>query len=296
MKDITSITQKDKAYPPLLKEIPNPPKKLFVRGTLPSFDVPWIAIVGTRKATEESLKLAKKIAKELAQMECVIVSGLALGIDTAAHEGALLAKTVYGEPGRTVAVLGNGIDHIYPRQNQRLGEAIIDGHGALISEYEGGMPAMPHQFLERNRIVAGLCIATVVIEAPVHSGAIVTARHSGQYGRYTFVFPGPAGHPQFKGSHALIRDGAILADSLSDIFEDLGFEKQIHTKGNARKQNFFLGNAGIVYGILENCKDGVTLDELIEKSNLDVETVNREVTELMLQKKIKEVGALYKAI
>jgi len=213
--DIAEIKIKDKNYPPLLREIHEPPRKIFVRGKLPDFEKTFVAIVGTRKATEEGRALAKKTAKALAEKGMVIVSGLAMGVDAAAHEGALLGG------GKTVAVLGNGIDMVYPAQNENLANKILKHGGAIISEYEPGTPAMPHQFLERNRIVAGLCQATIVIEAPAKSGAIVTARIAAEEGREVFVFPGPAGHPQHAGSHALIRDGARLVNSVEDILEDL---------------------------------------------------------------------------
>ena len=202
-------------YPPLLLETTNPPERIFVRGKLPDAGVPHIAIVGTRKATREGRELAKKTAKALAGRGFIIVSGLAMGIDTAAHTGALEAG------GLTVAVLGTGIDKVYPAQNENLANRIILSGGAIMSEYASGTPSYQSNFLERNRIVAGLCAATVVIEAPARSGAIVTARLAAEYGREVFVFPGPAGHPQWAGSHALIRDGARLVHSTDDILEDL---------------------------------------------------------------------------
>lgn len=219
MMQYQEIRRLGENYPPLLLEIANPPERVFVRGRLPSFNLPWIAVVGTRKATEDGLQLAKKTARTLAEKGFVIVSGLAIGADTAAHEGALLCS------GITVAVLGNGIDTIYPAQNENLASKILDSGGAIISEYESGTPSFPSQFLERNRIVAGLCLATIVIEAPQRSGALATARMAAEAGREVFVFPGPAGHPQWQGSHALIRDGARLVHTTEDILEDLNIQQ-----------------------------------------------------------------------
>ncbi len=204
-------------YPVLLKEIASPPEKIFIKGALPDVSAPCIAIVGTRKATEEGKMLAKKTAKELAEKGFVIVSGLAMGIDTAAHEGAIKGG------GKTFAVLGTGINKIYPAQNENLANRIILTGGAIISEYETNAPGFKWQFLERNRIVAGLCVATIVIEASSKSGSLVTARLAAESGREVFVFPGAAGHSNFKGSHALIRDGARLVNSTEDILEDLGY-------------------------------------------------------------------------
>lgn len=213
--DIKVIKLTDKEYPRLLNETTSPPKVIFVRGKIFDLEKPTIAIVGTRKATSEGLRLAKQVAKTLAEKGFLIVSGLAMGIDTAAHEGALLAG------GETIAVLGCGVDSIYPAQNENLGQKILASGGAIISEYPEGTPALPHRFLERNRIVAGLSLATIVIEAPAKSGALVTARFAAECGREVFVFPGFAGHPQYKGSHALIRDGARLVNSTEDVLEDL---------------------------------------------------------------------------
>src|SRR3989344_4285733 len=212
--EIRKIKISDTEYPPLLKEILNPPKELFVRGILPNIDKTCIAIVGTRKATSEGRALAKKIGKLCAENGIVVVSGLAMGVDTAAHEGALEGN------GETIAVLGCGIDKIYPAHNENLGRK-IETHGALISEYPIGASTFRYKFLERNRIVAGLSIASIVIEAPAKSGALVTARLSAESGREVFVFPGTALHPQYRGSHALIRDGARLVNSFEDILEDL---------------------------------------------------------------------------
>lgn len=233
---IAEINIKDKNYPPLLREISNPPEKIFVRGEFPNFNLPWIAIVGTRKATRDGIELARKVAKALAERGFIIVSGLAMGIDTAAHNGALVGG------GPTVAVLGNGIDTIYPAQNENLANKILLNNGAIISEYETDTPAYKNQFLERNRIVAGLCIATIVVEAPQKSGALVTARLAAEAGREVFVFPGLAGHPQYAGSHALIRDGARLVNSIDNILEDLGYDDARGDRSGypaPRKQNNF---------------------------------------------------------
>ncbi len=174
--------------------------------------------MGTRKATSQGRFIAKEIAKKLSEMGMVIVSGLAMGIDTAAHEGALAGA------GRTIAVLACGLDNIYPRQNENLAKKIIGTGGAVISEYPVGTEAFKNQFLERNRIVSGLCIATIVVEAPRESGALVTARLAAEQGREVFVFPGPTNHPNYHGSHKLIRDGARLVSSIDDILEDLNSE------------------------------------------------------------------------
>ena len=148
--DISSLT-------PRLRQIPDAPSKLFVRGDIFTNDEPAIAIVGTRKATPQSLKIARVIAEELANYGIIIVSGLAMGIDTAAHEGALSVG------GKTVAVLGNGLDKIYPAQNQNLAKEILSSGGAIVSEYEAGTPSFKQNFIQRNRIISGLSLAVIVV-------------------------------------------------------------------------------------------------------------------------------------
>ncbi|MDP2650618.1 MAG: DNA-processing protein DprA, partial [bacterium] len=210
------IDIKEEDYPFLLKEIPNPPKQIYVRGVVPDLRLPAVAIVGTRKATTAGIGIAEGVAADLASRGITIISGLAMGIDTAAHRGAL------GVRGRTVAVLGNGISEIYPAQNERLAEEILETGGAIISEYPPGEPSFRGNFIHRNRIISGLSVAVVIIEAPLRSGALSTAGFAAEQGRNVFVVPGPVTHPNYVGSHALIRDGATLATGAADILEDLG--------------------------------------------------------------------------
>lgn len=261
-------------FPPLLREIEGAPEMLYIKGELPNTDVPWVAIVGTRKATPDGILLAKQLAKELTGKGFVVVSGLAMGIDTAAHEGALKGN------GKTVAVLGNGLDSIYPRQNENLAKAILEQGGALLSEYSPETPAYPNQFLERNRIVSGLCAATIVIEAPDRSGSIVTARLAGEQGREIFVFPGPAGHPNYAGSHKLIRDGARLVTSVTDILEDLGLaqtpqqelfvsEKDIHNDASE-----LLPHERAILTVIGNAKKSLSIDKIAELTKLDAAIIN----------------------
>lgn len=222
------ITAADAEYPKLLNEMVNPPKQLYIRGTFAAPEAPHIAVVGTRKISPLGKEFARKIARELAERGCVIVSGLALGADTEAHRGALEAGGV------TVAVLGIGIDSIYPASNESLARDIVEHGGAIVSEYGPGEPALKFRFLERNRIVSGMCDATVVIEAPERSGSLATAQFAAEQGRDVFVLPGNANNPNYAGSHALIRDGARLITSARDIIADLGIEpapQKIATQG-----------------------------------------------------------------
>lgn len=308
----------ESSYPSLLKEIANPPNTLYVRGRFNDFGGRGVAIVGTRKATQDSIDLAKKIAKTLAELGYVIISGLAMGIDTAAHSGALSArgKTACGELGRTIAVLGTGIDNIYPAQNQNLAKNILENDGAIISEYCPGTPGLPHQFLERNRIVAGLSLATIVIEAPKKSGAIVTARLAAESGREVFVFPGVAGHPQFAGSHALIRDGARLVNSIEDILEDLAdsanvssinlplndiVTERVNDESVLKKEDakvelikrkfdnvFLKDHHKKIYELLSNSKGAQTIDKISRDISLSAAETNQIMGELMIYGIVEE--------
>jgi DNA processing protein len=288
--EIGKISQDDSDYPDLLKEIQNPPAEIYVLGKLPGDldDRIKIAIVGTRKATEEGKLLAKQIAEKLSKQGIIIVSGLAMGIDTAAHEGALSG----GSP--TIAVLACGLDDIYPRQNENLAKRIIESGGAIISEYPAGTPAFPNQFLERNRIVSGLCIATIVIEAPYDSGALVTARLAAEQGREVFVFPGPVNHPNYKGSHKLIRDGARLAASIEDMIEDLNLEilnpKQIQ---NSKIQNIKDEKQLLILKIINETGGSLNIDKIIELTKLEPQMVNQSVAELTIGGFIKETERGY---
>ena len=201
-------------YPKLLSEITDAPSCIYVRGEL-KLNQPLIAVVGTRQATPAGENMAEEFARDLAKAGFGIVSGLALGIDAAAHRGALSAGGV------TIAVLGNAIDDIYPPENRDLAESILESGGAIISEYGPGEAIAKNNFIARNRIISALSIAVLVIEAPIHSGALITARTGGEQGKDVFVVPGSVSDLNFEGSHKLIRDGAVLVSSVKDILEDL---------------------------------------------------------------------------
>ena len=290
---INIINKEDLRYPALLKEIPDAPKKIYVLGELPldpPANGPKIAIVGTRKATDQGKIIAKKIAEKLTNLGVIIVSGLAMGIDTAAHEGAIAAN------GKTIAVLANGLDKIYPAQNENLAKKILELNGAIISEYEPGKPALEHQFLERNRIVSGLSVATIVIEAPERSGSIVTARLAAEQGREVFVFPGPVNHPNYAGSHKLIRDGARLVSSIEDILEDLNLEiKNLKTEKlkHDAKFNIIDKNQKIIYATLQKSSKPLHIDKIIEITKLEPQIANQAIAFLTIAEIIKETKSGY---
>ena len=208
------ITPGDRRYPALLRAASDRPLLLYVRGALQPEDVLAIAIVGSRRATPQGILLAERIAADLAGQGFVVVSGLARGIDAAAHRGALEAG------GRTLAVLGSGLRRIYPAEHLRLAKRIA-AQGAVISELPLQAPPLKRHFPERNRLIAWLTWATVVVEGTADSGSLITADLAASEGRTVFAVPGPVGEPQAEGTNALLRQGALVCRSAADIVDDL---------------------------------------------------------------------------
>jgi len=202
-------------YPSLLAELPDAPPLLFVSGSPELLQRPQLAIVGSRAASRPGLDNARAFAKSLASGGFVITSGLALGIDGAAHQGALDGG------GQTVAVLGTGLEHIYPRQHIRLADEVAAQGGALVSELPLNSPPQGRNFPRRNRIISGLSLGVLVIEASPNSGSLITARLAAEQGRSVWALPGSIHHPGARGCHLLIREGAILVESTTHILEDL---------------------------------------------------------------------------
>ena len=202
----------DSTYPMLLKEIADPPPLLYVRGELGQPDAPSITIVGTRSPTNYGKTISRQLSQQLAESGITVISGFARGIDTCAHQGALQAN------GRTIAVLGNGLSQIYPAENRELADKIMKS-GALISEFPMTVPPFPKNFPRRNRVVSGMSSGTVVVEASIRSGSLITARHAAEQGREVFAVPGQIFSNQSKGSHQLINQGAKLINAIDDIWE-----------------------------------------------------------------------------
>ena len=220
------LLEGDEGYPGLLARIPDPPHLLFVRGSLLPCDALAVAVVGARHATAYGLKVAEQLGEGLSRAGYTVVSGLARGIDAAAHKGALAAG------GRTIAVLGSGVLNIYPPEHDRLAAQITE-HGAVLSEAPPLLPPFPGAFPQRNRIVAGLALGTVVVQASDRSGALITARLALEQGREVFAVPGPIDCRLSQGCHDLIRDGATLVGRVDDILEELGplFETAVSSAG-----------------------------------------------------------------
>ncbi|MFA6364790.1 MAG: DNA-processing protein DprA [Candidatus Paceibacterota bacterium] len=282
------LHEESKLYPSLLFEIPGAPKTLYYRGIPPTSRESCVAIVGTRKASREGLVLAHELAESLVLRGITIVSGLALGIDGAAHEGALKAN------GRAIAVLANGLDAVYPRQHEHLAEHILESGGCLISEYPEGTPAYPSQFLERNRIVSGLSIATIVIEAPLRSGSIATARNAIEQGREVFVFPGSVKSVNYKGSHMLIRNGARLVTSCADILEDLGVESSSSPTTIKENTASLSEVESQIVNTLTSAREPLTIDKILELTTLQPHIVSEKLTLLLFSGMIEEVGGKFR--
>ncbi len=209
------ITRVDEGYPQAFTELNDPPLAIWVRGTLEPRDRLGLAVVGPRRPSAYGHRQAHRLGSALARLGTCLISGLARGIDTVAHEAALAANA------RTIAVLGSGFDKLYPEENRPLAERIANGHGAVISEFPMAMPPSAGTFPRRNRLVAALGLATLVVEAGARSGALITARLAMELGRVVLVIPGPIDNPECSGSNQLIRDGATLVASIDHILEEV---------------------------------------------------------------------------
>lgn len=209
------VTPANLAFPPLLREIPDPPVVLWIRGDPASLSRPAVAIVGARAATPAGLEVARRLGRDLAHVGLTVVSGLARGVDGAGHRGALDGG------GYTVGVLGCGADLVYPPEHSELTEAIVRSGGAVVSEFPPGMAPLTHHFPLRNRIISGLVRAVVVVEASPKSGSLITARAALEQGRDVLAVPGNVASGRYGGSHALIKDGARLVETVGDVLEEL---------------------------------------------------------------------------
>jgi DNA processing protein len=282
---ITAIPWSDAAYPAALTTIPDPPPVLWTRGRIAALSAPAVAIVGSRAASSYALAVAEQLAGDLAASGLVVVSGLARGVDAAAHQGALARNGV------TVAVLGSGVDVMYPSEHTKLA-ARIDEDGAVVSELVPGTPPRAFFFPLRNRIISGLSRAVVVIEASEKSGSLITARCALDQGRDVLAVPGNVLSGRNRGAHALLRDGAKLVESADDILEELGVASMA---GPAR------GGAGCGDDAAAACGgdpilaclvpgEASDLDEISERSGLQAPRLLPRLFELELQGFVRRAG------
>jgi DNA processing protein len=273
------LTLLDPLYPTLLKEIEDPPSILYVKGNVDWLEQPQIAIVGSRQASRNGRQLAHAYAAALSQVGFGITSGLAYGIDSAAHQGALTAK------GTTIAVLGSGLNCIYPRAHRHLADTIMN-NGALVSEYPPTSPPKASHFPARNRIISGLAKGTLIVEATLKSGSLITARYALEQGRELFALPNVPGYSLAQGCHALIREGAKLIDSVEQLLEEflpIGLTSSFYPKTQLNKnQTIELSHAQQV--MVDNLNDSVTpIDMLIQQTGFPAEKVTAILVELELE-------------
>lgn len=277
------ITPEDPRYPPLLKEIASPPSCLWGEGEpeVLSSDR-CLAIVGARECTSYGEGVALEMARDLAGEGVVVVSGLAYGIDTAAHRGALQGG------GKTIAVLGNGIDKTYPSRNRDLRKS-IEANGAVISEFEPGTEAAPWTFPRRNRIISGLCQGVVVVEAGQKSGSLITAEFARQQGREVFAVPGAIHSPMSCGTHRLIQKGAKLVTGAADVLEDLKLPSAQKSLPIFRSSAPAVSKEG--QGLLDLFSRGIDkavhMDDLVLATGFSVEKVSSLLIGLELEGRIK---------
>ena len=281
------ITRGDDDFPELLEQIPRAPERLYVKGNVEFLHMPALAIVGSRNPTEAGRRNAFEFARHLGGAGFCIVSGLAEGIDTAAHRGALEAGAA------TVAFLGHGIDRVYPASNYDLAHEIA-AHGALVSEFPLGTPPDKPLFPQRNRLISGLSLGTLVVEAARRSGSLITARCAGEQGREVFAIPGSIHNALSRGCHKLIRQGAKLVETAEDIVAELApmtshlLQSSLesttkpssseHDDGDYKHLRKFIGH------------DPISVDELAENSGLTIDQVSSMLLILELEGEVESLS------
>jgi DNA processing protein len=285
------LISSDENYPASLREIYDPPLVLYVKGDLTAKDKSAVAMVGSRQTTHYGIETARKLAYQLAYVGVTVVSGGARGIDTAAHQGALSAK------GRTIAVLGTGINLIFPTENVELFERIA-ANGAVITQFPFNRPADKQSFPIRNRIVAGMTLGTVVVEANLSSGALITANFATEYGRQVFAVPGRIDSPRSKGCHDLIKKGAKLCEGAEDILSEFEY---LFPASNRRPSPGETGvlpalelseNEKLVYDALS--REEMSTDEVIRKCGLPSSAVSVALFGLEMKRVVKQLpGKLF---
>jgi DNA processing protein len=274
---VSNISSKNADFPDILREIAHPPKSINILGELPK-DTKMVAIVGTRKCTPYGEQVAYQLGNELAKAGVVVVSGLAIGIDGMAHRGALDAG------GRTIAVLAHGLGQIYPTRHRPLAKEILATGGALISEYDLGVPPAKFRFPERNRIIAALCDITVVVESPTEGGSLITARDANELGRQVMAVPGNITNESSAGPNNLIRKGAAPVTSATDIITALGYIAHEAVPVSARSPE--------EAAILELLGKGTAQSEdLIERSGLSAASFANIISLMEITGKVRNLGA-----
>src|SRR6266436_1532448 len=284
----TVIIQESSSYPKSLREIHAPPIVLYVWGELQERDNHAIGIIGARRTTHYGTEAAKKLAYQIAYAGLTVISGLARGIDTAAHQGALAAK------GRTIAVIGAGLLEIYPPENRGLGEKIMAGNGALVSEFSMEIKPARQTFPMRNRIISGWSHGILVVEAGLNSGALITAAQALEQGRSVYAVPGHINAPSAQGSNRLIQQGAKLVMSANDILDDLQVllpEAKPSPEAAARPLPPLSGEERRVYAAIDATE--TSIDDITEKTHLPRATVSSTLLQLELKRLVKQLPGKY---
>lgn len=301
--DLHCLTFDDPLYPRLLREIPKPPPLLFVRGDPTCLSLPQVAVVGSRNPTAGGSENAERFARYLAECGFAITSGLALGIDAAAHQGALNAG------GKTIAVMGTGIDLIYPSRHRGLAQAILHSGGALVSEFPLGVNSQAANFPQRNRIISGLSGGTLVVEAAVQSGSLITASYALQHDREVFAIPGSIHNPLARGCHQLIRQGATLVETAQDIVDQLAglisYKRQEVGRAFSTLPLFDAPQTDAVAPVLDANEeallealgfDPLPLDLLVERTGADIGSLSAGLITLEIKGLVQQIGACYQRV
>ncbi len=285
------LISSDENYPAMLREIYDPPLVLYVKGELTAKDKNGVAMVGSRQTTHYGIETARKLGYQLAYVSMTVVSGGARGIDTAAHQGALAAK------GRTVCVLGTGVNIVYPPENKDLFTRIAE-NGAVVTQFPFNRNGDRQSFAIRNRIIAGMTLGTVVVEADLHSGALITSNFATEYGRQVFAVPGRIDSPRSKGCHDLIKNGAKLCEGAEDILSEFEYLFPGSNRPPSPGETVVLpalelsSNEQKVYDALD--KEDRSIDEVIRRSSLPSSAVSVALLSLEMKHAVKQMpGKLF---
>lgn len=276
------VTLSSADFPQALLNIPDPPVLLYVKGRLDLLNHSAIAVVGSRKASTQGVRNAEAFSQSLSEADLCIVSGMAHGIDTAAHLGGLRGR------GASIAVVGTGLDKVYPAANRDLAHQLAVT-GVLISEFSLGTPPLAHNFPRRNRIISGLSLGCLVVEADLQSGSLITARLASEQGRDVFAIPGSIHMPQYKGCHVLIKQGAKLVENAKDILDDLGwFSTTTSPAAQAKQDHSIFTHLGF---------DPLDIDSLSQRSGLTIEALSAILLQLELDGQVTTLaGGMYQRI
>jgi len=280
-QNISVITIKNKNYPEPLAEIYNPPALFYFKGNIDILNQPCLSVVGTRKITDYGKRITSDLVSVLANNGLTIISGLALGIDALAH------KTTIESCGKTAAILGSGVNNIYPLANTNLAEKILESDGCIISEYPLGMMALKHHFPVRNRIISGLSMGTLVIEAGKKSGALITAKYALDQNRQVFTVPGNIYNQSSVGPNNLIKMGAVPVTCANDILDALNIEMVHHQKisqeiiGDTKEEKIMIKHLST---------EPISIDELVKLTSIDIQILNSSLTMMEMKGIVKNLG------